>query len=272
MVSACVAVVAVATHAQSAAASGGVDRFVTVRDVRLHFVDWGGTGKPLIFLTALGGLPEHEFDAIAPRFKDHFHVFGLTRRGQGQSDKPASGYGLDSLAADIVGFMDALHLTRASLAAHSIGGAEMTRFAINYPDRVEKVVYLDAAIDYAQLDAISTRAGFEAPSDMALRAIAAGAAAAHPDYSKVKAPALDVVVVYDRPWALRPTDSEAYRRYTKLVFESGFLADQITQFRTQKKNGQFLMLRHTDHTAFLHDPDQLMIVVSAIRRFLLGGA
>ena len=254
---------------QSAAGATPRSGFVTVRGVRLHYVDWGGSGEPLIFLTANGGRPERQFDALAPNFVDRFRVLGLTRRGQGESEKPASGYDTDSLVRDIAGFMDAMQIRRANLAGHSIAGAEMTHLAVTFPDRVRTLVYLDAANDYAQLNEISAEAKLETSSDRGVAAVLEEASKSHPAYSKVEAPALDVVVVYDKPWSVRPEDSEAYKRYTQLVFDRDYVGDQIRQFRRQMKRGEIVMLRNTDHVAFLHDPAQLKIVVAEMRRFLL---
>jgi pimeloyl-ACP methyl ester carboxylesterase len=244
--------------------------FVTVRGVRLQYVDWGGSGEPLIFLTANGGRPERQFDALAPNFVDRFRVLGLTRRGQGESEKPSSGYDTDSLVRDIAGFMDAMQIERANLAGHSIAGAELTHFAVTLPHRVRRLVYLDAANDYAQLSEISAEAKLEPSPDKAVAAVLEGASQSRPAYSKVEAPALDIVVVYDAPWPVRPEDTEAYKRYTQLVFERDFVGDQIRQFRTQMKRGEIVTLRKTDHVAFLHDPAQLKIVVAEMRRFLLN--
>ena len=54
----------------------------------------------------------HIFDDLVPKFTDHFRVLALTRRGFGQSDKPASGYDTKSLVQDIVEFLDALKSTK----------------------------------------------------------------------------------------------------------------------------------------------------------------
>lgn len=122
------------------------DRFITLQDLHLHYVDWGGTGKPLLFLPGLGDTA-HIFDELAPEFTGAFRCLGLTRRGQGLSDKPEQGYQSAVLAGDIRAFLDALGLPRATLVGHSLAGMEMTHFAGLYPERVDRLVYLDAAFD-----------------------------------------------------------------------------------------------------------------------------
>ena len=128
--------------------------FVTVDGIRLHYVDHGGSGAPLILLAGMGH-GAHVFDDFAPHFTDHFRVFALTRRGYGQSDKPPSGYDTETLASDLAGFMDALGMARASLIGHSLAGGEMTVFAGRYPGRTDRLVYLDAAYDREQLPELS---------------------------------------------------------------------------------------------------------------------
>lgn len=120
--------------------------FVNVNGIRLHYLDWGGRGKTLIFLTGMG-CSAYIFNNFAPRFTDNFRVLALTRRGQGDSDYPESGYDADTLVEDIRQFMDELGIERAILAGHSLAGVELTHFAATYPERVEKLVYLDALDD-----------------------------------------------------------------------------------------------------------------------------
>src|SRR3954454_5613365 len=108
------------------------DRFVVVGRIRLHYVDWGGTGVPLLFLTSFGA-SAHEFDQLAPRFTDRFHVLGLTRRGQPPSDVPSGGYDTGTLVEDIRGVLDVLGIARVAVAGYSIAGVEETLFAARYP-------------------------------------------------------------------------------------------------------------------------------------------
>ena len=120
--------------------------FVKVNGIRLHYLDWGGKGQTLIFLTGMGA-SAYIFDKFAPRFNDKFHVLALTRRGHGDSDCPETGYDADTLTEDIRQFMDCLKIEKASLAGHSLAGVELTHFAATYPNRVEKMIYLDALDD-----------------------------------------------------------------------------------------------------------------------------
>ena len=123
-----------------------ISDFVNVNGIRLHYLDWGGEGPVLLFLAGWG-CTAHIFDRFAPRFVDKFHVLALTRRGHGQSDYPETGYDIDTLTEDIRQFMDALQLDRAILVGHSLAGIELSHFAVGHPERVLKIVFLDAAYD-----------------------------------------------------------------------------------------------------------------------------
>jgi pimeloyl-ACP methyl ester carboxylesterase len=122
-------------------------------DVRLHYLDFGGRGPTIVFLAGLGNTA-HAFDDFAPRFTDRFHCMALTRRGFGESDHPTDGYDTPRLVEDIRAALDTLGLGRVTLVGHSIAGEEMTRFAATHPDRVDRLVYLDAAYDRISADSM----------------------------------------------------------------------------------------------------------------------
>jgi non-heme chloroperoxidase len=98
--------------------------FVNVeKDVKLEVIDWGGSGRPLVFLTGLGD-NAHVFDRFAPKFIATYHVYGITRRGFGVSSSPLpvmKNYAADRLGDDVLAVIDALQLKRPVLVGHSIG-------------------------------------------------------------------------------------------------------------------------------------------------------
>ena len=82
-------------------------------------LDWGGSGRSLVLLAG-GGNTAHVYASLAPKLATQFHVFGITRRGSGQSSAPSSGYTAKQFGDDIVTVLDALHLTDPLLIGHSI--------------------------------------------------------------------------------------------------------------------------------------------------------
>src|SRR5690606_5253724 len=123
-------------------------RFVTVdEDVRLEVLDWGGNGRALVLLAG-GGDTAHVFDDFAPKLTNDFHVYGITRRGFGESDfAPLAG--ADTFGDDVLAVLDALELESPVLVGHSIAGQELSSIGTRYPSRVAALVYLDAAYPYA---------------------------------------------------------------------------------------------------------------------------
>jgi pimeloyl-ACP methyl ester carboxylesterase len=75
----------------------------------------------------------------------------------GASSQPDKGYDLGRMVLDIARVMEALHIGRANLVGHSIAGDEMTRFAITFPEKVTKLVYLEAAYDRVEAQRLEAR-------------------------------------------------------------------------------------------------------------------
>jgi len=124
-------------------------QFVTVdKNVRLEVLDWGGSGRPLVLLAG-GGDTAHVFDDFAPKLTPTFRVYGITRRGFGESGFSPEGYGADRLGDDVLAVLDALKLNRPVLVGHSLAGVELSSVANRHPDRVAGLVYVDAAYSYA---------------------------------------------------------------------------------------------------------------------------
>ncbi len=124
-------------------------RFVTVeKGVRLEVLDWGGSGRPLVLLAG-GGDTAHVFDDFATKLTPIFHVYGITRRGFGQSDFSPEGYGADRLGDDVLTVLDSLELKKPVLVGHSLGGEELSSLATRHPNRVAGLVYLEAGYPYA---------------------------------------------------------------------------------------------------------------------------
>ena len=121
-------------------------RFVTVESsVRLEVLDWGGSGRPILFVGCY--LSAHVYDDIAPKLTDQFRVYAVTRRGVGASDRPATGYDPQRRADDILEVIRALDIRKPILIGNSCGGDILHTLGAQHPDRLGGLVYLDAAED-----------------------------------------------------------------------------------------------------------------------------
>jgi non-heme chloroperoxidase len=153
---ACATTMAVPLQAQrSTSESTAHVRMVTVeKGVDLEVLDWGGTGRPLILLQGLGGVA-HDYDQFAQQFTAHNHVYGITRRGFGDSSKPAptpANYSAERLGKDVLIVIQSLKLDRPVLAGQSIAGEELSWIGTFHPDQVAGLIYLEAVDSYSFYD------------------------------------------------------------------------------------------------------------------------
>src|SRR5688572_7770306 len=96
-------------------------RTITVdSSVRLEVLDWGGSGRPVVLLGCY--LTAHVYDDFAPKLTDRFHVYGITRRGLGASDKPSEGYSVQRSVDDVLEVLESLKLQKPILLGTSCGG------------------------------------------------------------------------------------------------------------------------------------------------------
>jgi non-heme chloroperoxidase len=116
------------------------------QDVRLEVLDWGGSGRAVVLLAGLGNTG-HVFDRFAPKLLAKFHVYGITRRGFGDSSAPPAGYDASRLNRDIVAVINELKLSRPLLIGHSFAGDELSGIGADFPNLISGLIYLDAAAD-----------------------------------------------------------------------------------------------------------------------------
>jgi pimeloyl-ACP methyl ester carboxylesterase len=103
-----------------------------------------GSGPPVILLHGLGankGVWRLTIAALAPKF----HVYAPDQIGFGASDKPLINYRVGTFSDFLDEFMDKLRIPKASIVGNSFGGWIAADFAIRYPDRVDRIVLVDAA-------------------------------------------------------------------------------------------------------------------------------
>ncbi|MGH9905659.1 MAG: alpha/beta fold hydrolase [Pyrinomonadaceae bacterium] len=269
---------------------------VTANGIKMHYLDWGGTGDVIIMLTGFGN-DAHVFDDFAPSFTDKFHVIGLTRRGFGETDRPASGYDTATRVEDVRAFMDALKITRATLVGHSLAGDEMTLFANLYPKRVIKLVYLDGAYDrttnFSCTEELPDGAGPPSAIRMMREAMNCpgwadmivndmpppdlynvqvstmrSALQFRPPYKTIMTPALAIYADADVVQAGGNLDEEKRKKMDAFWKEkrAPMARASIEQFRKEMKNGRAVEIKGATHYVFVGgSKDQ---VITLVRDFL----
>jgi pimeloyl-ACP methyl ester carboxylesterase len=238
-------------------------RSATVNGVNLHYVDWGGRGSAVLFLTALGGSAE-DFDPLAKGLRDRHRVLGLTRRKQPPFDNA-------TLVEDVRAFLDSLRISKAILIGYSLAGNELTGFAIRYPKRVDKLVYLDAAYDLARNTELGRKGGIPPylSGDAAMDELIARSDEYRPDYRGIRAPALGIFVTYDEPPRAPRLDAAMQAKLLQWWFDYGkaYRREQIEKFQSEMKRRRVVELRGTTHAGFVFEPAQQKILIREMRRF-----
>ncbi|MDQ1593322.1 MAG: hypothetical protein QOG71_3949 [Pyrinomonadaceae bacterium] len=121
-------------------------RFVEIENVRVHYQEAGDAGAPAMLL--IHGFCASNFvwnDALVPLAEGGFRVVAPDLVGFGFSGKPGGGeYTIEAQARIIVGLLDALGIERATLVGSSYGGAVAAVCALDYVERVERLVLVGA--------------------------------------------------------------------------------------------------------------------------------
>jgi pimeloyl-ACP methyl ester carboxylesterase len=120
--------------------------FVEVDGATVHFQEFGDAGNPTLLLIHGYTASTFVWHEVAPALAaENFHVIALDLIGFGYSDKPASfDYSIASQARVVERFMNRMGIGRAVLVGSSYGGAVSSIVALDYPERVEKLILVDA--------------------------------------------------------------------------------------------------------------------------------
>jgi len=132
-------------------------RFETVNGVRLHYVIGGKPDGEIIVL--LAGYPQSWFAwrKVMPMLSDNYQVIVPDLPGQGDSDRPDSGYDTQSLAIMLHGLFQQLGISQYYLAAHDVGAWVAYPYVALFYDEVKRLALLDAGIPGITLpDALPT--------------------------------------------------------------------------------------------------------------------
>jgi len=160
--------VVTAAHAPSQNTSAPVDKEVVIFGTKIQYVE-AGSGPVVILLHGLGGSSQNWALNIAP-LAQKFRVIVPDQIGFGKSDKPFIHYRIGTYVDYLDQFCKELKIERASLVGNSMGGWVATAFTVAYPNRVDRLVLVDAAgyappanFDYRTLYGLnpSTREGMK---------------------------------------------------------------------------------------------------------------
>ena len=120
--------------------------FIQTDRIKLHYLDWGGSGQPLVLLHGLGDTP-YIFEDIANSLKENFRIIAYSKRGHGKSETTDSSYNNSTLVLDLILLLDSLNIKKANLLGWSMAGNEITEFASRYPERTNRLIYFEGGYD-----------------------------------------------------------------------------------------------------------------------------
>ncbi len=132
-------------------------RFATVDGVRLHYVTGGKEDGDVVVL--LAGFPESWFAwrKVMPLLAGTYRIIAPDLPGQGDSDRPMSGYDTQTLATRMHGLLQQLGIGEYFLAAHDVGAWVAYPYAALFGSEVRRLVLMDAGIPGITLpDALPT--------------------------------------------------------------------------------------------------------------------
>jgi pimeloyl-ACP methyl ester carboxylesterase/predicted glycosyltransferase len=117
--------------------------------VRLYYEVYG-SGEPTVFLLPTWSIVHsRHWKMQIPYLARHCRVVTFDGRGNGRSDRPATGYGEAEFAADALAVMDATETDRATIVSLSVGAQRGLILAAEHPDRVTGAVFICPAVPLA---------------------------------------------------------------------------------------------------------------------------
>jgi pimeloyl-ACP methyl ester carboxylesterase len=120
------------------------DRFIKIDGIKTRYWVAGKGGSAVVLVHGLGGFMENWVNNINA-LAEHHRVYAMDLLGFGRTDKIPLIRNINTLVKFINDFMETLHIQKASLVGNSLGGGLVIQLALNYPEKVAKLVLVDNA-------------------------------------------------------------------------------------------------------------------------------
>jgi pimeloyl-ACP methyl ester carboxylesterase len=120
--------------------------YVTVGGLRLHFLDWGGSGEPIVIMHATG-LLGRIYAPIAEALTQIGRVYSCDQRGHGNSSPAPDGrYDWRATMEDLEAFILAMGFKTVRGFGHSAGATAVGSLACERPDLISRAVLADPVL------------------------------------------------------------------------------------------------------------------------------
>jgi len=114
------------------------EKYITVEGIKIRYIV-KGAGSPLLLLHGFSEFLETWDFNIRP-LSECYQVYAIDLPGHGLSDNPDTSYNISFFTESATGFMQALGIDRTSIIGHSLGGLISLNIAINFPEKVSKLI------------------------------------------------------------------------------------------------------------------------------------
>lgn len=122
--------------------------------VTLQYVEQGSqSGVPVVLLHGFTD-SWHSYELVLPHLPASVHVFAISQRGHGDSDKPLAGYDPKDFATDVAAFLEAQKIKAAIIVGHSMGAMVAQRFAVDHPAKTLGIVLIGSFADFKKNEVI----------------------------------------------------------------------------------------------------------------------
>ncbi len=114
---------------------------------QLHVEDSGGRGAPVVLAHAIG-CDHRMWDGVAALLAPRWRLLRLDLRGHGASPVPPRPWTLAAMAGDVAATLDALGIDRVHFVGLSLGGMVGQAFALDHPERLDRLVLANTTSSY----------------------------------------------------------------------------------------------------------------------------
>ncbi len=122
--------------------------------LRLHYVDWGNESAPNLLMIHGGRDHCRNWDWVAERLADRFHIVAPDLRGHGDSEWANGGaYSELNYVYDIAQLVHQKKMAPVTIIAHSLGGSIALLYTGLFPETVKKVVAIEGLGPSPQMQA-----------------------------------------------------------------------------------------------------------------------
>jgi pimeloyl-ACP methyl ester carboxylesterase len=123
---------------------GPVSRIFFSQRLRLHYVDWGNASAQPLVLVHGGRDHCRNWDWVAERLSQRYHVIAPDLRGHGDSQWVSDGhYAMSGFVHDLAQLIHSQGLSPVTLIGHSLGGNIVLRYAGAYPENITKLIAIE---------------------------------------------------------------------------------------------------------------------------------